>query len=196
MELEGEMDELSNQTLGALSYEQLVNRARKGHAEALNHLLERLMADTTYFNMALRIVKHHQDTEDVIQDSLALVFRRWKTYRGRSKFATWYGRIVINCALMKLRANARIKGDNAVPDQFDTDLPPDQRVEAMERSKMLMDAIGKLPDNVAKHAILLHVAEDMTIREVAAELGMPYSSTKSAIQRTRRKLRELLEGKI
>jgi RNA polymerase sigma-70 factor, ECF subfamily len=174
------------------TYEQLIQSAHGGDEHAIETLLDKLAKDKTYHNMALRILKHPEDTEDVIQDALILAFKRWRQFQGKSRFATWYGRIVINCALMKLRSNGKTKMDTVLVDKIDEQMHLDDYVETTERSAALMEAIQVLPEGLAKTCISLHVGKDLTIREVATRLDIPYSSAKSAIQRTRRKLKKRL----
>ena len=74
--------------------EQLVERAVTGDKDALEELVLRHQA--WIYNVALRMVWHPQDAEDVTQEVLIKVCTRLHSFRGAARFRTWVYRIVAN----------------------------------------------------------------------------------------------------
>jgi len=73
-----------------------VLRARSGDRQALEDLVQRHQA--WIYNIAVRMMHHPQDAEDVTQEILIKVLTRLSSFDGRSSFRTWLYRIVVNHA--------------------------------------------------------------------------------------------------
>ena len=55
------------------------------------------------YNMARRMVRSDADAEDVTQDVLLQVVRKFPMFRGDSAFPTWLHRVTVNAALSHRR---------------------------------------------------------------------------------------------
>ena len=86
---------------------QLVEQAREGDRPALEKLVLRHQA--WIYNIAVRMVFHPQDAEEVTQEVLVKVITRLSTFKGESKFRTWLYRIAANHVLNMKRRNAETK---------------------------------------------------------------------------------------
>lgn len=80
----------------------LIEQARQGSREALEALVLRHQA--WIYNIAIRMVFHSQDAEEVTQEVLVKAITRLSTFQGGSQFRTWLYRITANHVLnMKRR---------------------------------------------------------------------------------------------
>ncbi|HNO79884.1 MAG TPA: RNA polymerase sigma factor [Phycisphaerae bacterium] len=80
----------------------LVESAKNGDRAALEQLVMRHQA--WIYNIAVRMVFHPHDAEEVTQEVLVKVITKLSTFNGRSKFRTWLYRITTNHVLnMKRR---------------------------------------------------------------------------------------------
>jgi RNA polymerase sigma factor (sigma-70 family) len=80
---------------------ELVEQARNGDRSALEQLVLRHQA--WVYNIAVRMVFHPQDAEEVAQEVMVKVITRLNTFKGESRFRTWLHRIAANHVLnMKL----------------------------------------------------------------------------------------------
>jgi RNA polymerase sigma factor (sigma-70 family) len=80
----------------------LVERATNGDRRALEELILRHQA--WVYNIAVRMVFHIHDAEEVTQEVLVKVITKLSTFKGESAFRTWLYRIVANHVLnMKQR---------------------------------------------------------------------------------------------
>jgi RNA polymerase sigma factor (sigma-70 family) len=87
---------------------ELVALAQNGDHAALEKLILRHQA--WIFNIAVRMVFHPQDAEEVTQEVLLKAITNLSTFRGESKFRTWLYRIAANhvLSMKRRRAEARV----------------------------------------------------------------------------------------
>lgn len=55
------------------------------------------------YSIAIRMVNHQEDAEDVVQDSFIKAYQSLGTFRQEAKFSTWFYKIVVNTALTKVK---------------------------------------------------------------------------------------------
>jgi RNA polymerase sigma factor (sigma-70 family) len=89
----------------------LIEQAKYGSREALEKLVLRHQA--WIYNIAVRMVFHAQDAEEVTQEVLIKAITRLSTFQGESQFRTWLYRITANHVL-----NMRRRGGEKVPQTF------------------------------------------------------------------------------
>ena len=58
-------------------------------------------------SVARRFMRNDEDAQDVVQSAYLSAFRALETFEGTAQLSTWLHRIVVNTALMKLRARRR-----------------------------------------------------------------------------------------
>src|ERR1700722_5024534 len=58
--------------------------------------------------LCLRYAGNHEEAEEILQDGFLQMFRNIEQYRQEGTFEGWLRKIMINCALMRYRAKARI----------------------------------------------------------------------------------------
>lgn len=81
----------------------LVQKALDGDKTALNNLIDRHYSDT--FNICLKMLYSHKDSEDVNQEIWIKIVTQLKTFQFKSAFKTWMYRIAVNHVLdMKKRS--------------------------------------------------------------------------------------------
>lgn len=56
------------------------------------------------YAVALRMMRNHDDAEDVVQDAMLKAWRNFSRFEGRAQFSTWLHRIVVNAGLDRLRS--------------------------------------------------------------------------------------------
>ena len=86
------------------SDDELVEQAKNGDRAALEKLVLRHQA--WIYNIAVRMVFHAEDAEEVTQEVLVKVITKLSTFKGESRFRTWLYRIAANHVLnMKRRSS-------------------------------------------------------------------------------------------
>src|SRR4028118_364292 len=79
----------------------IVTRVINGDTAAFELIVEEYKR--MVFSTALRIVKNHEDAEEIAQDALIKAFKSLKNFGWNASFSSWLYRIVYNTALTHLR---------------------------------------------------------------------------------------------
>jgi len=182
----------------------LVARAKTGELDAFEALTTRY--EQRVYSLALRMLRHEQDAEDVTQQTFLSALENLNGFRGDASFATWLLRIATHGALKVIRKQ---KGLDTVSleeateeaDDYAT-LPhpeyiadwrqsPEQLVPKNEIRRLLDDALAKL-DEKHRLVFLLRDVEGLSVKETAEALGLSEANTKVRLLRARLQLREQL----
>jgi RNA polymerase sigma-70 factor, ECF subfamily len=181
----------------------LVARAKSGHDDAFGELYQRHQLKS--YRTALRILRHQQDAEDVVQRAFQRAFVSLEAFREDSTFSTWLTRVVINEALMLLRQRRTreplhegsvdaAKDDGGV-EIVDGGPSPEEIVCENERHATLRQAIAKLRKSL--RVVVLHRdVEGLSSAETAERLGLTVSAVKARTFHARRFLKKHLERKL
>ncbi|MEW4565098.1 RNA polymerase sigma factor [Bremerella sp. JC770] len=122
----------SEETSDDISDSQLVHQANRGDRAALEKLVLRHQA--WVYNIAVRMVFHPQDAEEVTQEVLVKVITKLSTFKEESKFRTWLYRIAANHVLNMKRRGAEThemtfsEYGAAINDTADMELPDPKSV--------------------------------------------------------------------
>jgi RNA polymerase sigma-70 factor, ECF subfamily len=179
----------------------LAQRTAEGDEAAFEALMRRF--NGKLFRVARSILKNEADAEDALQDAYLQAYRRIGDFRGEAQLGTWLTRIVINQALMRLRADRRDRvvvafnqadangGDAAtdVPDEK-AESPNDAAFRA-EIRRLLEHRIDELPLPM-RTVLIMRDVEDMSVQETAESLGIPPATVRTRLFRARALLREML----
>ena len=195
---------MTHHTTPEASDSELVARARAGELDAFEALTNRY--EQRVYSLALRMLRHEQDAEDVTQQTFLSALEGLGGFRGDASFATWLLRIATHAALKVIRKR---KGLDTVSleemteetDSYDS-IPhpeyiadwrqsPEQLVQKNETQRLLDDALAKL-DEKHRLVFLLRDVEGLSVKETAAALGLSEANTKVRLLRARLMLREQL----
>jgi RNA polymerase sigma factor (sigma-70 family) len=180
-----------------LAEARLLAAARSGKPEAFEALCENLRAKL--YKTAFRITRNREDAEDALQDSLLSAFVHIKSFHGKSSFATWLTRIVINSALMICRKsrNARqISADDVNPSdepRLTLQIPdrapnPEQRYLTREREVVLHRVIGGLRPRL-RAVVQTGQLHELSMKETAKVLDISVAAAKGRFFHGRAALR-------
>lgn len=146
------------------------------------------------YNVSYRIVQDQEEAEDVLQEAFISAFRNLDSYRGDSTFGSWLKRIVINKAI-----NALKQKRNLLLEESHAEALEDHAVELDELAdyrfsvEKIKEAMALLPDGY-RTVFSLYLLEGYDHQEIAGILGITESTSKSQFNRSKKKLREILEG--
>ena len=180
----------------AIRDEELLHAAKAGSHTAFAKL-QKMYAHRLYKRI-LSITRSHEDAEDALQDTLIRAYRGLPFFEGRSKLSSWLTRIAINSALMIMRKRQTrpevsfelqqgIGEDSASFDVLDSGPSPEQICDQNERCERIRRAISRL-DPTSRTTMLIKIAKDRSIREMADELGVSEAAAKTRLHRARKRL--------
>ena len=164
----------------------LVDGLRRGTPAAFAGLHERYA--TGIYNLALRVVRHGPDAEDITQDVLIRAFERLPRDR-EVLLRPWLYRLTLNRCYDYLRGTAR----RPLPVAMGADLPsPQDPYDQSELQRLLEAAIGDLTRR-QRAALLLKDVHGLSLVEVAACLDLTPGSVEVLLARARRSFRARYE---
>jgi RNA polymerase sigma-70 factor, ECF subfamily len=177
----------------------LVVAAKSGDDEAFRILFNHYYPNV--FRLAVRITRNNEDAEDVLQEASLKAYCNLKQFRGHSQFYTWLVRITMNEALMNLRKRryAQVPLEEVVESERgairreleDQRNDPETYYAEQELREILAQALASLSPRLCTAFVLRNV-EEMSMREIAATLGLSASAVKSRVVRARSRLRKRL----
>ena len=129
--------------------------------------------------------------DDIAQDVFITVYRNLKYFRFESQFTTWLYRITVNRCKDYLRKMNVRKIFFPVEDGMEIS-DHSTPVENNEISKIVMDAISKLPIKLRMPLIMKDI-EGFSYQEISESLECEMGTVKSRIFRGREKLKEILQ---
>lgn len=144
------------------------------------------------YNAAYRIVNNEDEAQDVLQEAFISAFHNLDSYRGDSAFGAWLKRIVINKALTQVTK----KKMERFPDDERWDVKEEEPVDIFEGFPFTVEkvrsAIEALPDGY-RTVLSLYLLEGYDHGEIAEIMGITESTSKSQFNRSKKKLKEMLE---
>jgi RNA polymerase sigma-70 factor, ECF subfamily len=176
---------------------QRIVAAQNGDVEAFESLVDHYAEDM--YNLALRIVDHPEEAEDLVQEAFVRAWRGLSTFRGDARFSTWLYRIVVNLCYNRLprlkRELAALAPDDAALHMPDTVSDAPAQLISAELVAVIHQEIHNLPSNYRLLITLRHLQE-MSYNEIADVTELPLGTVKTGIFRARRLLRDALESYI
>ncbi|WP_245830944.1 sigma-70 family RNA polymerase sigma factor [Sediminibacillus massiliensis] len=138
-------------------------------------------------------VKNHHTTDDIFQEVLLLIYRKWDKFNGESHVKTWVMRIAINRSKDYLRSPLhRIK---LAKDQWLDQKDPkhlEDTVVHRERLDEIANAILNLPIKY-REVMILTFQQGMTQQEISDVTDTPVSTIKTRMQRARQLLKKQVD---
>ena len=140
------------------------------------------------YNTLIRITGDTEIAKDLLQEAFIKAFRKIESLEEPKAFGGWLKRIVINAGLEYTRRNHTY---------FDTiekieESESDEVNENLIDDTMLHAAIKNLPDG-CRTVLTLHLLEGMKHSEIAEELSISESTSKTQYRHAKKLLKEKLQ---
>jgi RNA polymerase sigma-70 factor (ECF subfamily) len=176
-----------------LTEQQLITRAQAGDGEAFGELVQRYQRPV--YRLAYRILLHHADAEDVVQETFLRAYRYLQSFDARRDFQHWLYAIAVNECHRLRRWLGRlpvVELDESLPDPAWASSP--ERVYAQrELGEEIQRALLKLSPH-QRTALILSEVEGLKSAEVAEVLGCSATTARAHLFRARQNLRKALRG--
>ena len=162
---------------------------------ALEREFEERVADssTLAFRVALGVLRHREDAEDVAQDAFLRAHRAFGSLRDRDRFRAWLVRTAFRLALDRLRGEKRrVRREDAVAIEAPvrTESVEDAAARAEVRARV-SEAVDALPEKLRIVTVLAAIQEH-DVASVARLLELPEGTVKSRLYLARKSLAERL----
>ena len=140
------------------------------------------------YSTSLRITNDKQGTEDIIQESFLKSISQLKTLTNTNNYQGWYRRIVINASLKFIKKKVSFVD---VDDQNYKSDDDHQNWYMGISMALIRDAIQQLPDR-SRTIFTLYALEDYKHKDIADELGISISTSKTQYRYARKLLKSHL----
>ena len=172
--------------------ETLVAALARRDQRALAQLVQRHGGWAARF--AERMTGDAQTAEDVVQNAFLRLWNSAERWEGRSRFTTWFYRVLHNLAVDELRR--RRSGHEELDEALEDPAPaPPDVLERERRDARVRAALDRLPGRQRAALVLRHY-EDCSQGEAAKILGISEGALESLLSRGRAALREQLRGEL
>jgi len=166
-----------------------IDKVLQGDSNAFAYLINKYK-DMVY-TISIKIVKSHEDAEEVAQDSFLKAYEKLGSFKGNSKFSTWLYTIVYRNSITKIRKKkvATSDIDDYVIDNYSegSEFPQLEAIKNGEQQKYVREAIGRLPEKDALLITLFYMNES-SIEEIEQITNLTQSNIKVKLFRAREKL--------
>lgn len=149
--------------------------------------------NTQLYRVGMAYLRNHAQTEDAMQNAYLKAFLHLDRFRGRSAFATWLTRILINECLMLLRTRKRFTMENI--DEGGTrvtyesfTVPPSDPFKAQDIKAVIEQALQTLP-RTHRAVYVLREVQRLSTAETARCLGLTRANVKVSLHRAREGLK-------
>jgi RNA polymerase sigma factor, sigma-70 family len=142
-----------------------------------------------------RLIRRPGIVEEVLDDTMLVVWHRADSYNGNSKVSTWVFAIAYRKALKALQRFDEPMDDEAACAGIDGTLGPEQQAGLFELREVLARALDSLS---AEHRAVIDLTyfRGLCYREIAQIVACPVDTVKTRVFHARRKLRTLLAAEL
>jgi RNA polymerase sigma-70 factor (ECF subfamily) len=175
------------------SEDQLIERILARDIGAFEELYRIYHGRLTRF--LVRLIRRPTLVEEVLNDTLMVVWDRADTFNGGSKLSTWIFGIAYRKAMKGLRGQDEPMEDHNAETRVDPDGSPEEELGRNRRQILLERAIGELsPEHRA--VVEFTYYQEMGYREIATIMECPLDTVKTRMFHARRHLRRRLAGNL
>ena len=176
----------------------LLDKARMGDEAALEALLQEVQPQLYRFSM--KMCRHTEDAEDVLQDSMMTLARSFRDFRGASSLSTWLFTIARSfCIKKRLKSKFAPKQEESLDalshrEKNHLEAPgpnPETQTESREIWEQVQAGIARM-EPAYREILVLRDIEGLSAKEVAEVVDISVPAVKSRLHRARAQLREAL----
>jgi RNA polymerase sigma-70 factor (ECF subfamily) len=188
--------------------QELIERCREGDPRAWDDLFDAHYDAACRFIFQLASDFSREDAEEICQEAFVTVVRNLGSFKGRSRFQTWFFRIAANKARdFRDKRNAAKRGGGQIPLSLDAEDPetglkidkpsgkpgPDDNMISLEDHAFIGEALDALGDN-CREIIQLRYFGDLSYEEISQELDLNKKTVSSRLSKCLDKLEALTKA--
>lgn len=152
------------------------------------------------FRICSAYERNSDDRDDLYQEILINIWKNLDKFEGRSAISTWIYRIAVNTSLMHVKKESK---RNSIKTELNENTPDITESSAEEREEkiitgskieILYECINRLGS--LDKLIISMVLEDLSYKEIADVTGLTVNNTGVRINRIKKELLKLMEGKM
>ena len=171
----------------------LIALVGRGDADAFNALYRKYQTRLTRF--LANLVRQPQIIEEVLDDTLMVVWERANDFKGESKLSTWIFAIAYRKAMKAVRRYDAPIEDHDAENRASHEAGPEDAFGQTRLHRLLRGAMAGLsPDH--RGVVELTYFQDLSYREIAEIMDCPVDTVKTRMFYARRQLKRCLDGEL
>ncbi|HET9745628.1 MAG TPA: sigma-70 family RNA polymerase sigma factor [Chitinophagaceae bacterium] len=183
---------------GVLTEEALINRIRNGERELFEVLIRR--NNPYLYKIGMSYDYHHEDVQDLMQETFIAAYLSLEKFEGRSSFKTWVTRIMLNQCFQKAQKHS-FKNEKADGTLNEKATPMFENIQSTDTYRsVLNNELGNIVGNALvsipfeyRMVFSLRELNGMSIAETAELLNISETNVKVRLNRAKHMLREKVE---
>ena len=166
----------------------LIKQAKAGDKECLLKLV--MVQERDYYKLAYVYMKNPDDSMDVMQDMIIILYENISKLKKDSSFYSWSKTILVNLCKKRLIEKQKIVSIDSIKEQS-----IDGIYDNSEDSVVLEKYLSKLNEN-HKEIIKLKYYLDLDYKTISEILKIPLGTVKSRLSIGMKELKEAMGGEI
>lgn len=135
--------------------------------------------------------ENDNDREDLFQEIILQTWKSIPSFRKESNFSTWLYRIALNTAIIYFKKEKKrkniITNETTYPEKITSnDQVKEKQIEVFYKAIYHLDHLEK--------ALILQYIDGLSGKEISANLGMTEVNVRVRINRTKKKLQEIIKS--
>jgi len=171
-----------------MTEEQLVKACISGNASAQKEFYD--LFAKKMMGVCLRYTNNYEEAQDVLQDGFIKVFNKLSKFINKGSLEGWVRRIMVNTALDHYRKNKKFQKDVEI-DAVSFKLEKQEYIVESINAQDLLKIIQTIPEGY-RVVFNLFAIEGYSHKEIAEQLGVTESTSKSQFSRAKKMLRNIL----
>lgn len=163
----------------------LILKAKDGDKKSIALLYKQFYGFA--MSVALRYSNSRDEACEIVNDSFMKAFDRLKQYQPENSFKGWFRRIIVNTAIDYFRKNSRYSSimdiEKADSESYNADVIDQLTYED------ILGLIRNLPE-ILRLVFNMYEIEGYDHNEIGEKLGIPASTSRTYLARSKKKLRE------
>jgi RNA polymerase sigma-70 factor (ECF subfamily) len=182
-----------------LTEKELIENLKQGREFAFSQCIKEY-TDMVY-GLCFRFLRNQNESEDCTQEVFIELYRSINGFKGESSLKTWIYTIAVRKSTDRIRKQNRAKRFGRMleltglitkglePESYEMD--PAAQSENEELSKILQEALQKIPEN-QRIAFTLQQIDNLSQKDIASILNVSEGAVESLLQRAKKNLKTYL----
>jgi len=178
---------------GRASDQRLLSLVRERDRRAFEELYRKYQTRLARF--VGNLVRQPQIVEEVLDDTLMVVWERAADFKGESKLSTWIFAIAYRKAMKATRRYDAPIEDNGAENRASQEADPEEAFGQARLHRLLRAAMADLSAD-HRGVVELTYFQDLSYREIAEIMDCPVDTVKTRMFYARRQLKQRLDGEL
>lgn len=142
-----------------------------------------------------RMVTHHEDANDVMQNTFIKAYKGIKNFKGNSQLYTWLYRIATNESITFLKKQQRHQSSSIESEEtnLENQLKADVYFDGDEIQRKLQAALNTLPEK-QRLVFNMRYFDEMSYKDISEVLGTSVGGLKASYHHAVKKIEAILKG--